>query len=151
MQQGLHAWQTIVGGLSQPWFLGAVAEAYGNLGQSDQGLEVLGTALALVDTNEEHVWEAELYRRQGELYLQQIVPDRSPAERCFRRALTIAQQQHAKSWELRAAMSLSRLWHRQGQQQAALRLLQEVYHWFTEGFETQDVRTARALLQEFTS
>jgi predicted ATPase len=126
-----------------------VAEAYGKLGQSNQGLEILGAALILICQNEEHAWEAELYRRQGELYLRRIVPDSRQAERCFHRALMTAKQQHARSWQLRAAMSLSRLWYQQGQRQQALRVLEEAYHWFMEGFDTQDVQTAKALLQEF--
>ena len=88
--------------------------------------------------NKGDLWyEAELYRIKGELLLQQAVPDAPQAEACF---------QQAKSWELRAAMSLARLWHQQGKRAAARQLLAETYGWFTEGFDTPDLQAARALL-----
>jgi predicted ATPase len=92
-------------------------------------------------------WEAELYRLKGELLLQQtVVPDVQQAEACFHQALAIARRQQAKSLELRAAMSLARLWQRQGKRVEAYRMLVEVYGWFTEGFDTADLREAKALL-----
>jgi predicted ATPase len=89
---------------------------------------------------------AEAHRVQGELLQQLAVPNAAQAEACFRQALAIARRQQAKSWELRAAMSLSRLWQQQGTRHEALQLLAEVYGWFTEGFDTADLQEARALL-----
>jgi predicted ATPase len=97
-----------------------------------------------------HQWEAELYRLKGDLLLQQTVPDAPQAEACFCQALTIARCQQAKSLELRAAMSLARLWQRQDKRTAACRMLAEVYGWFTEGFDTADLQEARALLDALT-
>ena len=91
---------------------------------------------------------AEAYRLQGALRLQQAVPDVGHAEACFQQALTIARQQHAKSWELRAALSLARLWQRQGQRQEAADLLAPIYGWFTEGFDTADLQGSNAVLAE---
>jgi predicted ATPase len=93
-------------------------------------------------------WEAELYRLRGELLLQHAVAQPGEAETCFRQALDIARRQQAKSLELRAAMSLCRLWQRQGKRDAARQLLAEVYGWFTEGFDTADLQEAKALLEE---
>ena len=87
-----------------------------------------------------------MFRLKGELLLRQAVPDASQAEACFRQALAIARRQQAKSWELRAAVSLSRLWQQQGKRAEAYRLLAEVYGWFTEGFDTHDLQEAKALL-----
>jgi predicted ATPase len=94
------------------------------------------------------LWEPELYRVQGELLLRQTVPDAPEAERCFRQALDIACRQEAKSLELRAATSLSRLWQRQGKRAEARPLLAPTYGWVTEGFDTVDLREAKALLEE---
>ena len=91
-------------------------------------------------------YEAELHRIKGELLLQQVVPDAPQAEACFQQALTIARRQQAKSLELRAAMSLSRLWQQQGKRAEARQLLTGVYGWFIEGFDTPDLQEARALL-----
>jgi predicted ATPase len=103
-------------------------------------------ALVLVDATGERWCEAELHRLKGELILS-VAADRAPeAEACFQHALTTAHSQHAKSWELRAAMSLSRLWQQQGKDAAALELLAEVYGWFTEGFDTPDLQEAQGLL-----
>jgi predicted ATPase len=108
---------------------------------------VLAEALAVVDTTEESRHEAELYRLQGELLLRQAVPDVPQAEACFQQALDIARRQQARSWELRAAMSLSRLWQRQGKCDDARELLAPIYDWFTEGFDTADLQEAKALLE----
>ena len=90
---------------------------------------------------------AEAYRLQGALLLQQTLPDASQAEACFQLALTVAHRQQAKSWELRSAISLSRLWQSQGKRAAACQLLADVYGWFTEGFDTADLQEAKALLE----
>jgi predicted ATPase len=102
--------------------------------------------LALVDQSGERWWEAELYRLLGELWLARSTRQTAEAETCFHQALDVARSQGAKSWELRAAMSLSRLWQQQGKRDAARELLAEVYGWFTEGFDTADLQDARALL-----
>jgi len=125
-----------------------LAEAYGGIGQAEEGLRLLAEALAHVDTTGERHFEAEVYRVKGELLLQQAVPDAPQAEACFQQALAIARRQEAKSWELRAALSLSRLWQQQGQRAAARELLGPIYGWFTEGFDTPDLQEAQARLHE---
>ena len=113
---------------------------------AEEGLHVLTEALVVVDSTGERRDEAELYRIKGELLLRQAVPDVHQAAACFQQALAIARRQQAKSWELRAAMSLARLWQRQGKRAEARHLLAEIYGWFTEGFDTADLQDARALL-----
>ena len=160
MQQGLTAYGATGAKYWRPFWLAMLAEAYGQVGRADEGLRALDEALAHVDRTGERFWEAELHRLQGELLLSQstgqssaptAAPERSlmaEAEACFARALDIARRQQAKSWELRAAMSLSRLWQRQGKRAAAYDLLTPVYGWFTEGFNTADLQEAKALLEE---
>jgi predicted ATPase len=146
MHQGLAAWQATGQELGRPAFLILLAEAYGHLRQSDAGLRIIDEALTLVDKIEERDQEAELYRCKGELLLKQAMPDEQEAETCFHQALAVARQQQAKSWELRAATSLTRLWQQQGKRQAAYDLLAPIYGWFTEGFDTADLQDAQALL-----
>jgi predicted ATPase/class 3 adenylate cyclase len=131
-----------------PYYLALLAEACTQAGQTAEGLEVVGEALAAVTKSAVRWWEAELYRLRGELLLQHAVAQPGEAETCFRQALDIARRQQAKSLELRAAMSLCRLWQRQGKRDAARQLLAEVYGWFTEGFDTADLQEAKALLEE---
>jgi predicted ATPase len=95
-------------------------------------------------------WLAEAYRLQGEFLLRMAIPDGAQAEACFQQALAIAMHQQVKSWELRATMSLSRLWRQQGRRHEARELLAPIYGWFTEGFDTADLQEAKALLQEFS-
>jgi class 3 adenylate cyclase/predicted ATPase len=128
-----------------PWFFALLAEAYGKVGQLGEGLTALQEALQWVQRNDERLYEAEVYRIRGELLLKQDVPDTVEAEQCFQRALQVARQQQAKSWELRAAMSLSRLWQQEGKHDDARELLMPVYGWFTEGFDTADLQDARVL------
>jgi predicted ATPase len=116
------------------------------VGQREAGLTLLTEALAVTNDKGERRWEAELYRLKGELLLARATGQETEAETCFRQALDIACHQQAKSLELRAAMSLSRLWQRQGKRAAAHQVLAEVYGWFTEGFDTADLQEARALL-----
>ena len=104
----------------------------------------------MVEESGERLWEAELYRLTGELLLHQTVPDAQHAEACFYQALATARRQQAKSLELRAAMSLARLWQRQGKRVEACRMLAEVYGWFSEGFDTADLREAQTLLDALT-
>ena len=127
--------------------LAQLAVAYGQVGQVDEGMPLLAEALAMVDTTGERASEAELHRLHGELLLRQAVPEAQTAEACFQQALAIARRQQAKWWELRAAMSLARLWQQQGKRQEASDLLASIYGWFTEGFDTADLQDARALLE----
>ena len=148
--QGLAAWQATGEALYQPRFRALLAETYGQVGQPEAGLTVLAEGLADVHNTGLCFCEAELYRLQGELLLQQATGSGDEAEACFRQALDVARRQQAKSWELRAAMSLSRLWQRQGKRAEARELLAELYGWFTEGFDTADLQEARALLEELS-
>ena len=155
--------------MGRPHFLALLAEAYERMGQVEEGLNVLIEALAVVDKTGERWWEAELYRLKGQLTLQQksrvgiahrdgtvgatetvggAHPTEGEAEACFLKAIDIARQQQAKSLELRAVMSLSRLWQQQGKREEARQLLAEIYGWFAEGFDTKDLQEAKALLEE---
>jgi predicted ATPase len=144
--QGLDAYRATGAEFQRPHFLSLLAEVHESLGQPEAGLTALREALALVETTGERYYEAELHRLTGELLLQPAAPEVPHAEACFQQALDIARCQQAKSLELRAAMSLARLWQQQGKQQEARALLASVYHWFTEGFDTADLQEAKALL-----
>jgi predicted ATPase len=130
-----------------PYYLALLAETYGRGSHDEVGLQVLTEALAVVDNTRECWWEAELYRLKGELRLALSPDHQAGAATCFHQALDVARRQQAKSLELRAAMSLSRLWQRQGKRDAARQMLAEVYGWFTEGFDTADLQEAKALLE----
>jgi len=148
MRQGMTAWQATGAEVDRPYYLALLAEGYGKAGRAEEGLHVLAEALAVVDAIEERYYAAELYRLQGELLLARSAGQHTEAETCFHQALDVARQQQAKSWELRAAMSLSRLWQRQGKRAEAYELLAPIYGWFTEGFDTADLQEAKALLAE---
>jgi predicted ATPase len=122
-----------------------LAEVYGQVGQPEAGLDLLAETLPLMDQEGERCWAAELYRLKGELL--QAVADARQAEARFHRALDVARRQQARTWELRAAMSLSRLWQQQGKGEEARDLLSPLYGWFTERFETVDLQEAKALLE----
>jgi predicted ATPase len=111
----------------------------------------IGEAMIAMETTKEKRFEAELNRAAGEIVMLELEPDVSRAEAYFGRSLAIARQQQAKSWELRAAMSLARLWRDQGKVREARELLAPVYGWFTEGFDTRDLKEAKALLGEFNA
>jgi predicted ATPase len=145
---GLSAFRATGGEIMRPYYLALLAEAQGTRGEPETGLAVLTEALTLMDTTGERVWEPGLYRLKGELLLQQSSDHQAEAESCFHHALDIARNQQAKSWELRAATSLARLWQQQGKRQEAHDLLAPVYNWFTEGFDTADLKDAKALLEE---
>src|SRR5439155_1643383 len=149
-------------------------EAYGKRGQIEEGMKAVAEALAAVNKTGERHYEAELYRLKGELTLQSKVQGpkskvnipqsafrfgldlplamqleaEAEAEACFQQAIDVARRQSAKSLELRAVMSLSRLWQQQGKKEEARQVLAEIYGWFTEGFDTKDLQEARALLHE---
>ena len=156
IRQGLAVYQATGAELGWPWFLAMMAEAYGKGRQTEEGLTVLAEALAAVDNSGERWREAELYRLKGELTLAQSSVQslrssvQKEAEECFLRAIEIARHQSAKSLELRAVTSLSRLWQRQGKQEEACQILTEIYGWFTEGFDTADLQEAKALLEELS-
>jgi len=146
LTQGLSAFRAAGAELARPYYLALLAEARGILGEPEAGLTALAEALALVDTTGERWYEAEIYRLKGELLLQQSIDHQAEAESCFHHALDIARSQQAKSFELRAATSLARLWQQQGKRIEARELLAPVYGWFTEGFDTTDLQEAKALL-----
>jgi tetratricopeptide (TPR) repeat protein len=155
LRQGLDAWLTRGNNLGKTHVLARLAEAYGEAGQTAEGLGVLAEALAAVHNNAEHLYEAELYRLKGELLLQSGVRGlksedyqarMAKVEACFRQALDIAHHQQAKALELRATMSLARLCQAQGKQEEACQMLTAIYSWFTEGFDTPDLQEAKALL-----
>ena len=148
IQQSLVTHRATGAGIGGPWRLALLAEAYGTMEQPEGGLTALTEALALVETTGERWYEPELYRLKGVLLLQQSLDNQTAAETCFHHALEIARNQQAKSFELRTATSLARLWQRQGKHREAYDLLAPVYNWFTEGFTTADLQDAKALLGE---
>jgi predicted ATPase len=133
--------------LTQPFCLILLAEAMEHAGRVDEGLRVMAEVLVAIEASGRYELLAEAYRLQGALLLRQAVSDVHQAEVCFQQALTIARRQQAKSWELRAATSLVRLWQRQGKRDDAHALLAPLYGWFTEGFDTADLQEAKALLE----
>ena len=137
--------------LHLPWFLLSLTRAYGELGLFDSAWRCIGEAITTVETTKERWLEAEVYRTGGEIALLSPNPDAAKAKAYFERALTVARQQQAKSFELRASMSLARLWRDEGKVRQARELLAPVYGWFTEGFDTRDLKEAKALLEELTS
>jgi predicted ATPase len=148
------------------YLLALLAEVYVKMGQREKGRHALAEARAIVDKTGERWWEADLHRLEGELTLHQLkmknakltipetshhaanTPAEAEAEGYFRKAIEIAQKQQAKSLELRASVSLARLWQSQGRKAEAHRMLSEVYNWFTEGFDTKDLLEAKVLLVE---
>jgi predicted ATPase len=153
IRQGLAVVRGTGTELLWPYYLALLAEAYGKGEQLEEGLTVLAEALAAVDKTGERVYEAELYRLKGELTLQAKVQSlkskvEEEAEECFWKAIEVARTQQAKSLELRAVMSLARLWQQQGKKAEAQQMLAEIYGWFTEGFDTKDLQEAKVLLEE---
>jgi predicted ATPase len=167
IRQGMDAWRAMGTEVWRQFHVSLLVEAYGKGEQVDEGLTVLAEALAAVNRSEERMYEAELWRLAGELSLRMgeretgrtgeeekiahspIHPfAHSSPEECFLKAIDIARQQQAKSWELRASTSLARLWQQQDKREDARQLLAEIYGWFTEGFDTKDLQEAKALLEE---
>jgi class 3 adenylate cyclase/predicted ATPase len=130
-----------------PVSLSLLAKACGELGRFDDAFSHIDQAITEVETTKETWHEAEVHRIAGEIALMSPAQDAVKAEACFERALTVARGQQAKSFELRAAMSLARLWHDQGKRHEARELLAPVYNWFTEGFDTKDLKEAKAMLE----
>jgi len=146
IRQGLASTLATGDNAYTPYFLGLLADAYREGGHSEEGLNVMDEVAAVMETTELRWYEAELHRLKGELLLQQSSDNATEAESCFHQAITIAQNQSAKSWELRAATSLARLWQSQGKREEARALLAPIYDWFTEGFDTADLIDAKTLL-----
>jgi class 3 adenylate cyclase/predicted ATPase len=134
--------------LYEPRHLWYLAMAYAEVGQLDDARRCIDDAIDKVERSKEKWCEAEVHRIAGEIALKSLAPDMEKVEKYFDRALAVARKQQAKSWELRAAMSLARLWRDQGKAQQARKLLAPVYGWFTEGFDTLDLKEAKALLDE---
>ena len=143
---GLTAWRSTGATLFLPWYLSSLAKAYAELGQFDNAWHCIGEAM--VETTKETWFEADVHRIAGDIALRSTEPNTVKADVYFERALAVARQQQAKSWELRAAMSMARLWRDQGKRDEARELLAPVYGWFTEGFDTLDLKEAKALLDE---
>jgi adenylate cyclase len=170
LRQGIADWQATGAALRLPYYFALLAEAQGNGGQEAEGLSLLDVALAQGNKTQEYHYAAELYRLKGELLLAQEIKNqkskgkrqksenpspqlqtphtRFEAETCFLKAIEIAKKQQAKSWELRAATSLARLWQQQSKRAEAHKLLSEVYNWFTEGFDTKELQDANKLLED---
>jgi predicted ATPase len=173
LHQGLTSWRAMGTEQALPHHLAMLSDTYKRAGRAEEGLRVLGEALTAMHKSAERHYEAELYRLKGELLLQQalerdasrtarkepsmmaevepmsmlLAPSlQAEVEACFRQAIYVARHQRAKSLELRAMTSLSRLWQQQGKRAEACQMLAGVYGWFTEGFDTSDLREARALL-----
>jgi predicted ATPase len=148
---GLSAWRSTGTTVRIPLYLSYLSRAYAELGQFDNAWRCIGEALTAVETTKETWFEAEVHRIAGEIALLSSEPDAAKAKAYFERALAVARKQQAKSLELRAAMSLARLWRSQGKPQQARELLAPVYGWFTEGFDTRDLKEAKALLDELSA
>ena len=145
------AYQSTGATLFMPWYLSDLAMSYAELAQFDEARRCISEAMTAIETSEERWYEAEFNRIAGEIALKSPKPDKAKAEAYFDRALAVARQQQAKSWELRAAMSMTRLWRDQDKRHEARDLLAPVYGWFTEGFDTLDLKEAKALLDELAS
>jgi predicted ATPase len=130
-----------------PYFCAMLADVAAHLGHTTDGLQALAEAHSLVEKQEERSWEAEVCRLRGVLLLRQPGTSQEEAETWLLRAPQVARRQEAKSLELRAAMSLARLWQQQGKRTEARDLLEPIYGWFTEGFDTADLQEAKALLE----
>lgn len=159
IQQGIEDWKPTRAEMWRPYYLGQLAEAPGRAGNIKEGLAILTEALTAAEKYQMCWLEAELHRLKGELILndesrmvnaERQTQQAAEAEHCFQTALDIARRQEAKAWELRAAISLARLWQQQGKVTEARELLTPVYNWFTEGFDTKDLQEAKALLEELS-
>ena len=147
---GITAYQSTGSTNFKPLRLSHLARAYAEIGQVDEAWRSVGEAMTTMETSKERWFEAEVNRIAGEIALKSRPPNMAKAKDYFECALAVARQQQAKSWELRASMSLARLWRDQGKPQQARELLAPVYDWFTEGFDTRDLKEAKALLEELS-
>jgi predicted ATPase len=147
---GITAWRSTGSTMYLPTWLSELAKTYADLRQFDDAWRCIGEATVALKRTKERWWEAEVNRIAGEIALRVTEPNLAKAEAHFEHALAVARTQRAKSWELRAAVSLARLWRDQGKVQQARELLAPVYGWFTEGFDTRDLKEAKALLEELS-
>jgi class 3 adenylate cyclase len=148
IRQGITSYRTTGAALNVPYFCTVLADVCDHLGHPEDSLQALAEAHTLVEQQEERYWEAEVCRLRGVLLLRQTGTPQAEAEAWLQRGLDVAHHQEAKSLELRAAMSLARLWQQQGRRAEARDLLAPLYGWFTEGFDTADLQEAKALLEE---
>ena len=148
---GITAWRSTGSTLWMPLYLSYLARAYAELGQFENAWRYIDEAMTAAETTKERWHEADIYRIAGEIELLSPQPDVVKTETYFERALTVARAQQAKSWQLRAAMSLARLWRDRGEWRRAHNCLAPIYGWFTEGFDTVDLKHAKALLDELAS
>jgi predicted ATPase len=144
-------WQSTGATMWMPFFLSYLARAHAELGKFEDAWCSIGEAMKTVETSKERWCEAEVHRTAGEITLLAPDPNATRAKEYFERALAVARAQRAKSWELRAAMSIARLWRAQNKGDDVCSLLVPIYGWFTEGFATLDLKEAKALLHEFAS
>jgi predicted ATPase len=144
---GLREFRGTGAGLRVPYYLGMLGETYAQAGRVEEAFAAFDEALAVVDKNDDRFQEAELHRLKGEVLLAASADQRAEAEVCFQRAIDIARRQQSKAWELRATMSLARLWQRQGRREEAQTALAAAYGGYTEGFTTPDLVDARAMLE----
>jgi predicted ATPase len=151
LTSGMTAWRSRGATLWMPFLLSCLALAHADLGKFDDASRCIGEAMTAIETTKERWCEAEVDRMAGEIALMAPEPDAAKAQGYFERALAVAREQQAKSWELRAAMSIARLWRGQGKRDEARDLLAPVYGWFTEGFDTLDLKEAKALLNELNA
>jgi predicted ATPase len=151
ISSGIAAWRSTGATFYLPSWLSYLAAAHAELGQLDDAWRCIGEALSIIETAKERWFEAEVNRIAGEIALKSPEADVAKAEAYFDRALAVARQQQAKSWELRAAMSMARLWRDQGKRDEACELLAPIYGWFTEGFDTLDLKEAKVLLDELAA
>src|SRR5262249_19644369 len=146
LQKGLGAFRATGAGVRVPYYLGIMGDAYTQAGRFAEALQALDEALAVAEKNDDRFQEAELHRLKGELLLAKAPDEAASAEGCFQVALATARRQQSRAWELRATMSLARLWKRQGRVAEARTALAAIYSSFTEGFTTPDLVDAKALL-----
>jgi predicted ATPase len=151
LTSGVAALRSMGQTLIVPTSLSHLAMAHAEVGHFDDASRCIREAIMTAEASKVTWWEAEFHRIAGEIALKSPPSDAAKAESCFERALTVARAQQAKSWELRAAMSMARLWRDQGKPQQARELLAPIYGWFTEGFDTRDLKEAKALLDELAS
>ena len=157
IREGLAAYRATGAALNCPYFLANLAHACGRADHCEEGLTAVAEAITLVERTEERYQEAKLYQLKGELTLKQFSVQSSHstvqqgAEECFRKSIEIAHRQEAKSFELSAVMSLSRLWQQHDKKAEAHTMLAEIYGWFTEGFDTADLKDAKTLLDELST
>ncbi|MBN1482933.1 hypothetical protein EH223_13445 [candidate division KSB1 bacterium] len=149
LQEGLSAYMNVGANTYRPYFLAIIADSFRKIGKPEEGLSALSEALAYIQESGERQHEAELYRLKGELSLMKL-SDEAEIEKCFYQSLDIARRQNAKSWELRTVMSLSRFRQKQGKRKEAQMMLESICSWFSEGYETADLKEAKALLEELS-